>query len=260
MYNGITIADFVQQVLYSVYKVRLDVTEGVEGAFHSKSDKFKEIVMEANLAIPELQRQQDWNWLREKWEMGHAHKGIQEFELPEHAYRVCTGYGDAVRLHLPHHNGVIQIPFTSPRQGNRFQRRMYSPSNGEYNTVNMENQAFMVGKDLCFKRPFSGPELGGLLETDIIRELPLLHICDDDCPDDCPKAYKEKVLTDLPDPYWLITRVAAKRAEGDPSAAERVQSLTDEAKQILSAYREDDSAHTIPDYWDTEPLGFVEVY
>ena len=56
MSRGITIADFVQQVLYAIYKVRLDVDESVEGSFHSKSDKFKEVVMEANFVLQEFQK------------------------------------------------------------------------------------------------------------------------------------------------------------------------------------------------------------
>ena len=40
MSYGMTIADLVQQVYYSVYKVRLDVEQGVEGSFHSGTDKF----------------------------------------------------------------------------------------------------------------------------------------------------------------------------------------------------------------------------
>lgn len=255
--RGITIADFVQQVLYSIYKVRLDTEQGAEGGFHSKSDKFKEIVMEANIVLAELQRTQDWNWLRERWEIDYVRDGgDREYKLPEEVYKVCAGYGDAVRLHTG--RGVMQIPITSPRMGNRYQNRMYTAGNGEYNVPNMEQQAFIVGDTLAFKRPFHRNERG-LLETDVIRRMEPLHICNDDCPDDCPKAYKELVLTEAPDVNWMIARTAAKRAEGDPSVVDRVQSLTDEAKQILSSYREDDSAHNIPDYWETVPLGYVEV-
>lgn len=254
--RGITIADFVQQVLFKVYGVRLDTEQGAEGGFHSKSDKFKEIVMQANMQLKELQRAQDWNWLRDRWEIAMIRGGDHEFRIPEEAYKVCCGYGDAVRLHTRHH--VMQIPFTSPRQGNRFQRQMYSAANGEYNTFNMEQQAFIVGDTLAFKRPFTRWE-SGKLETDVILRLEPLHICTDECEDNCPLSYEQKVLTEMPDVDWVIASTAAKRAEIDPSAADRVQSLTDEAKQILSSYREDDSAHNVPDYWDTVPLGYVEV-
>ena len=72
MSRGLTIADFVQQVLYAMYKVRLDVDASKEGSFHSKSDKFKEIVMEGNFVLQEFQKEQDWHFLRERWMMGPA--------------------------------------------------------------------------------------------------------------------------------------------------------------------------------------------
>lgn len=257
---GITIADAVQSVWYQVYKVRLDTKEDATGlSWHSKTNKFKEVVMELNLVIDELQRTQDWNWLRDRWDIGVAEPGPhpQEFEMPDGIYKVCHGYGDAIRLHK--HGIIEQIPLTSPRQGNRFQRKLYN-NFGEYNTVNTEQQAMVVGDTLAMKRPWFFTELGGHLETDVIRRMDHLHICDDNCPSNCPKAYKDKVFTEMPDYNWIITRAAAKRAEADPSVADRVQSLNDEAKQQLSSLREDDTAGTTTDYWETEPLGFVSIF
>jgi len=262
MSRGITIADFVQQVLYCVYKVRLDVTASVEGSFHSKSDKFKEVVMEANLVLQELQKEQDWNFLRERWEMGHAlnprrvHQGIQEIQIPDGVYKVCTGYGDAVRLHTPH--GTLQIPFEEARTGNRRHVEMFDEW-GRMNVDTMGQRAFVVGDVLTFNRRWLFGEHGYPLETDVIRYIEPFHICDDSCPDHCPKAYDERVLTWLPDPYYVIVRTAARRAEADPAVSERVQSLTDEGSKILSAMRENDSAHTIPDTYDTVALGYVPV-
>ena len=60
MSRGLTIAELVQQVYYAIYKVRIDVEAGVDGAFASKSDKFKEVVMEANLVLQEFQKEADW--------------------------------------------------------------------------------------------------------------------------------------------------------------------------------------------------------
>ena len=39
----------------------------------------------------------------------------------------------------------------------------------------------------------------------------------------------------------------------------RIQHLTDEATKMLSAMRENDSAHTVPDTYRTAELGFVTV-
>lgn len=260
MSRGITIADFVQQVLYAIYKVRLDVSSSDHGGtFHSKSDKFKEIVMEANFVLQEFQSQQDWSFLRDRWNIGfawNARHAPMEIKIPDEVYKVCTGYGDAVRLHR--HNDVIQIPFEEARTGNRRHVEMFNEW-GEMNVDAGDQRAFVVGNMLTFNRPWRMSELGKLLETDVIRYIEPLHICDSSCPNNCPKAYSDKQFTWMQDPYYFVVRTAAKRAEADPSVAERVQSLTDEASKLLSAIRENDSAHTIPDTYDTCELGYVSV-
>ena len=55
-----TIADFVQQVYYAMYKVRLDVRydAALPEAFHANTDKFKEVIFEANFVLQELQKEQ----------------------------------------------------------------------------------------------------------------------------------------------------------------------------------------------------------
>lgn len=260
MSRGMTIADFVQQVLYAVYKVRLDVDASKEGAFHSKSDKFKEVVMEANFVLQEFQKEQDWSFLRERWEIGRArntrHGGPCEFEMPEGVYKVCTGYGDAVRLHKG--AGAMQIPFEEARTGNRRFVEMFD-NRGQMNVDRGDQRAFFVGSTLAFNRPWFPHEVGGFLETDVISYIEPLHICDDTCEDNCPKAYSDLVFKWMPDPYYLVVRTAAKRAEADPSCTERVQSLTDEGTKLLSAIRENDSAHTTVDAYDTCSLGYVPV-
>lgn len=261
MSRGLTIAELVQQVFYAIYKVRLDVDDSVEGSFHSKSDKFKEVVMEANFVLQEFQKEQDWSFLRDRWGIGKAwnayHNTIpMEVKIPDEVYKVCTGYGDAVRLHCGRH--VIQIPFEEARTGNRRHVEMFNKW-GEMNVDDGAQRAFIVNNMLTFNRLWNSYELGRFLETDVIRYIEPLHICDDSCPDHCPKAYDEKQFTWLPDPYYIVVRTAARRAEADPSVAERVQSLTDEGSKLLSAIRENDSAHTIPDTYDTSTLGYVSV-
>lgn len=261
MSRGMTIADLVQQVLYAMYKVRLDVDASKEGSFHSKSDKFKEIVMEANFMLQEFQKEQDWNFLRERWVIGHAHnfphRMTQEFEIPEGIYKLCTGYNDAIRLHYGHH-GVMQIPFDSPRSGNHNAIDMYD----EYGFLNVDKnkqRAFVVGDTLTFYRPWLPNEVGHLLETDVISYIDPLHICDDDCPDNCPKAYEEVLFKWMPDPYYFVLKTAARRALADPSCAEVAQSLADEASKFLSGVRENDSAHTNLDTYETNTIGFISV-
>ena len=259
MSRGMTIADFVQQVLYAMYKVRLDVDASKEGAFHSKSDKFKEIVMEANFMLQEFQKEQDWNFLRERWEIGFArnpHGGIQEFEIPKGVYKLCTGFNDAVRLHKG--TATLQIPYDSPRSGNKAVYDMFDAS-GAANVDRNQQRAFVVGDILTFYRRWMPMEVGSFLETDVISYIEPLHICDDNCPNDCPLAYKDIKFEWMPDPYYFVVRTAARRAIADPSCSEIAQSLADEAAKFLSAVRENDSAHTNTDTYETSVLGYIPV-
>lgn len=257
MSRGMTIADLVQQVLYAMYKVRLDVDASLEGAYHSKSDKFKEIVMEANFMLQEFQKEQDWNFLRERWDIGFAQPGIQEFKIPDGVYKLCTGYNDAVRLHYGRH-GIMQIPFDSPRSGNHDAIEMFDEF-GAANVDKDKQRAFVVGDTLAFYRPWHRHEIGHYLETDVISYIEPLHICDSTCPDNCPKAYDDIQFKWMPDPYYFVLKTAARRALADPSCADIQQSLADEASKFLSAVRENDSAHTHLDTYETSQLGYISV-
>lgn len=265
MSYGMTIAEFVQQVYYAIYKVRLDVRYANEltEAFHADTDKFKEVVFEANFVLQELQKEQDWNWLRDRLNLGNTrateHGCIQELELPDWVYKPCTGFNDAVRLHNPKNAAVfMEVPFTSPRSGSTHVTAMHD----EYARIDTPDNrvyAFQVGNTLTFTRPWNRGEVGKLVETDVIRRIEPLHICDENCAQPCPLSYEAKVFTEIPDPYYMIARTAAKRAEGDPSALDRVQSLADDATKMLSAMRENDSSKTVPDTYRTSSIGFVRV-
>lgn len=260
MSRGLTIADLVQQVLYAQYKVRLDVDPSLEGSYHCKSDKFKEIVMEANFVLQEFQKEQDWNFLRERWDIGFArnpHYGIQEFKIPEGVYKLCTGYNDAVRLHVGQ-GFVLPIPFDSPRSGNHAAIEMFDDF-GRANVDNDFQRAFVVGDTLSFYRRWKPGEIGRYLETDVIRYIEPLHICDSSCANRCSRAYDEVQFEWMPDPYYFVVRTAARRALADPSLSDIVQPLTDEASKFLSAIRENDSAHTNLDTYETSALGFISV-
>lgn len=264
--HGMTIADLVQQVFYAIYKVRLDVTyaDDLPEAFHADTDKFKEVIMEANFVLQELQKEQDWHWLRDRLEVGFARPTsggqVMEFTLPPDIYKLATGFNDAVRLRNPrNHAQFMEVPITSARSGNTHNVAMHD----QFSRINVPDrrlQAFMVGSELTFTRPFAHNEIGMMIETDVIRRLEPLHICDDKCKQPCWLTYKKPVLTEIPDPLWVVYRTAAKRAEGDPSVLDRVQNLTDDAQRMLSAMKQIDSAKTVPDTYSTSDLGFVSVY
>lgn len=266
MSRGLTIAKFVEQVFFSVYKVRLDTaySDDLPQAFHADTDKFKEVVMEANFVLQELQKEQDWNWLRARWNMGVAavlpEGRIQEFQFDtDQVYKVCTGFNDAVRLHLPGHpEAFIEVPFTSPRNGTTNTVAMFD-SAGRLNVRDNRLRAFVVGDHITFNRQFTRNESGMLVETDVINLLPELHICDSGCQQPCPQAYEDLVFTEITDPYYMVVRTARARAEGDPSASDRIMSLTDESTKLLSAMRENDSSKTDPDTYSTIELGYTRV-
>lgn len=265
MSRGMTIADFVQQVLYAVYKVRLDVgfSDETPQAFHADTDRFKEVVMEANFVLNDMQKDQDWNWLRARWNVGTAEvyddHSIMEFPIPEDVYKVATGFNDAVRLRNPANPNIfIEVPFTSPRSGNTNHVLMFNQL-GQINVVDSRLHAFVVGNVLTFNRPFTRDEAGYIIETDVIKWIDPLHICGPDCVQPCPHAYEDIVLSNIPDPQFVIVKTAARRAEGDPSVADRVMSLTDEATKLMSAMRENDSSKTVPDTYSSIELGYMRI-
>ena len=101
MSKGITPYDFVQQVYYQQEKVILD--------FWPSDDKYKEVLMEANFVIDELNKEEDWTWLRETRGYGHARNTHSHdrfrVRLDDDVYKVSSRYGDCVRLYRvhPHH-------------------------------------------------------------------------------------------------------------------------------------------------------------
>lgn len=196
--------DFVQAVWYEQTKTYLD--------FHPYDDKYKEVIMQANLLLPELQREEDWTWLRDKWIMGDTRHF--EFTMPDFVYKACMGFNDAVRLHLGpidhdctcghgDHIGPIpqpqcchnhshchhrhhqlagfhtEIPFVYASSINTLQEDTFTPYGNIYQTK-LDLFASTMGKTIVFNRPFFRGEQG-ILETDVILKLEPLHICSDAC-------------------------------------------------------------------------------
>lgn len=266
MSYGLTPADFVQQVYYAQEKVKLD--------FWPSDDKYKEVLLEANLVLQELQNVEDWSWLRERLILGPVFAGnhrIPDFELPEWVYKPSTVYGDGVKLHLMSQltpNGInednyIVAPWAS--DGAMAQRARYDVAPwGENQAVDKPLLAFFYGNTVTFNRPLRDFEAHRRIAAcDVQRRISLIHVCDDSCPLDADghcRLIEDRILTEIPDPNYVVMLTAARHASGSPPAAQRAMELNDAATKILSAMRSNDVAHTTPDIVPHDDLRWVGVY
>lgn len=274
MSEGITPYDFVQQVYYAQEKVLLD--------FWPTDDKYREVLVEANLVLQELQNAEDWTWLREQLVLGSCHhvpNEIPEFELPDWVYKPSMTNHDVLRLHpiinphvergRLHHHGpfayneryYIGVPFASAGDNRYPKRRQYDPFQG-VDGHDHGLRAVKIGNVITFNRPLLPHEERTVAVMDVQRRIEQFHVCDGSCSLDadnkCPKA-KDVYLTEIPDPNYVIMATAARHAEGSPPALARVAGLQDAAQKIMSAMRQNDSAATDADYADWDTVGYLEV-
>ena len=276
---GMTPYDFVQQVYYAQEKVILD--------FRPDDDKYKEVIMEGNLVLQELQKEEDWSWLRKRLVLGPVDDflgsgQIPEFRLPDWVYKPSTLHDDCVRLvkRRPTCSGrrgrsccdqcdgdcmderdFIEVPYMSLGNLNgRHRRQKLGPS---VDVPDMTLGAGVVGDVLTFTRPLMHWESSGRIAVaDMQARIPLMHICSKDCPRDengrCT-LIEDRVFAEIPDPNYMVMRTAALHAEGSPPAQGRVQSLVDNAQKLLSAMRQNDAMATAPDYLDWDVGWHVSV-
>jgi hypothetical protein len=280
MSQGITPYDFVQQVYYMQEKTILD--------FWPTDDKYKEVLMEANLVLQELQNVEDWTWLRERIVLGdtrHVPGEIPEYRLPPWVYKVSTLFGDTLKLYKPdrhwlrhhhHHHHVpfeelplstwdyIEVPFASAGYNNHRRRATYN-HNMAINYNDMKLYAVVLGDIVTFNRMPFPPEERRVVVCDVQKRIEQFHICNDKCeiddkgPHPVCKHDQRLYLTEIPDPNYVIMQTAARHAEGSPSASARVLTLQDNAQKILSSMRQNDTSATSPDYIEWEVPGFFEV-
>lgn len=262
MSRGLTPYELVQQVYYQQEKVVLD--------FHPDDDKYKEVLFEANESIQELQNVEDWSWLRERLELGPVFDGrhrIPEFELPEWVYKPCTVFGDSLKLTIkspiPGGSRSIAVPWAS--DGTMAARENYDvDAIGNVQVHHTPLRAYYYGNTVTFNRPLTKHEAyHRIAECDVIRRIPLLHICTPDCPRDADgrcRLIEDRVLTEVPDPNYIVMLTASRHASGSPAAAQRMTELNDAATRILSAMRSNDVAHTVPDQVPHDNLHWVGVF
>lgn len=265
MSYGMTPYEFVRQVYYTQEKVLLD--------FWPTDDKYKEVIYEANLVLEELQKEEDWTWLRERKILGPVwkackHGNIPEFELSDDVYKASTLFGDNLRLYDHRHGHLIEdsfveVPFASVGINDHRQLKEFGLFT-ETNNPNCRLKALRIGNVITFNRPLASWERHKIAVIDVQRRLKPLHICDEHCTDidGNPPDYAagrpckdiEKVIfTEIPDPSYMVIRTAQYHAEGSPTAQGRIAPLTDRAQKLLSAMRQNDAAITCPDTmdWDT---------
>lgn len=290
MSEGLRPYDFVQQVYYAQEKVILD--------FWPDDDKYKEVLFEANLVLQELQNAEDWTWLRDKLVLGPCFappNEIPEFDLPDWVYKPSTLNHDSLELHpmWPYRHPYchdhwpeagkdyderryIPVPFASTGD-NRWRKERVVDRHSLVHMPDLDLRAIRVGNTITFNRPLKLYEERSIAVMDVQRRIELFHICDHTCkgvnPDE-PISYEfdengkwvnpcdrieRRMLTEIPDPNYVVMATAARHAEGSPPALARVASLNDAAMKIMSAMRQNDAAATDADYQDWEPLGYIQV-
>lgn len=204
MSAGISPYDFVQQVYYTQEKVILD--------FWPDDDKYKEVLMEANLVLQELQKEEDWNFMRREFLLGptgnrNAH--IRTFDISvdrETAgeaegdnnvyncagagdiYKPCTLYGDCIRLYRANSAGTdrandwdfIRVPFVSTGIKD-FRRYREHNRLAQTNVIDASLVAVYYDGKITFNRPLIGPELNRIAYMDIQERFTPIHICNFTC-------------------------------------------------------------------------------
>jgi len=263
MSYGLTPAEFVQQVYYQQEKVLLD--------FYPNDDKYREVITELNFVLQELQKEEDWSWLRERIELGTTEpqpgEQIPEYEFPRWVYKPSTKHGDNLHLYPMDRAGRINewdridVSWGSKGQVN-LHRQMQRNWSGRVLIPDRRLIAVNLGDTVTFNRPLVGRELHCLAVCDVQRRLEPVHVMDrdgeldeDGLDPDAPK----RILEEVPDPNYVVVRTAALHASGSPPAQARVQELTDAAQKLLSAMRQNDNEATEPDVLERCDFGFWNV-
>lgn len=260
---GLSPAEFVRQVYYQQEKVLLD--------FLPNDDKYREVITELNFVLQELQKEEDWSWLRERIELGPTHpqpgEQIPEFEMPDWVYKPSTRHGDCLHLYPVDRFGRynewdrIDVPWGSKGQLNH-KRTMQHSWTGRVLHPDRRLLAVNLGNTVTFNRPLVGRELECVAVCDVQRRLEPVHVMERDGEldeNDLDPDAPELILTEVPDPNYVVFRTAALHAAGSPPAQARVQELTDTAQKLLSAMRQNDSEMTEPDTLEREDFGFWNV-
>lgn len=269
MSEGLTAYDLVQQVYYVQEKVILD--------FLPSDDKFQEVIMETNLVLQELQKEEDWSWLRQRIVLGDcSERGgagqIPEFQLPDWVYKVSTQFDDCVMLQravrhfsccgsemVLDERGAIEVPWQSKGAAHRrFRTQPYDRYRGTM-VPDTDLRAICIGNVVTFNRPLHPHEASRIAVTDVQRRIEQIPMPTHDSSDTDATWRETTYLKDVPDPNYVIIKTAAAHCVGSPAASSRQMDLNDQAQKLLSAMRQNDAATTDSDYLDWDQFGYVGV-
>lgn len=175
-------------------------------------------------------------------------------------------------------NDHIRVPYVS---GGQMHHHNVQQTGRVLNVEQREPQlgAVVAGNKLTFTRPLLPWEMDRVIIMDVQKRIEQFHICDDNCTSkltqlggrkvkvswpnnpcvDMMAQTDAKMLTEIPDPNYVVTRTAALHAEGSPSAQGRLAGLQDQSQKLLSAMRTNNADATAPDYLDWHPVHWVNI-
>ena len=269
--RSMTLSDLVREVYYIQEKVLLD--------FRYWDDKYREVIQELRLVLQELQKEEDWLWLRERLVLGpcddYGRRGsIPEFALPDWVYKPSSLHDDSVRLHATRRNGTIVerdylVAPWSPMGEMAHPHTEWYTGWGGVNVPDLDLFAVNVGGVVTFNRPLTRGERRRVAVTDVQREIRLPEVpprADEyEKADEKQRAKwdhyycEEQWLSEVPDPNYVTTRTAALHCVGSPVAQMRMQDLTDNAQKLLSAMREANAMATSPNHVEWVIPGYTNV-
>ena len=168
------------------------------------------------------------------------------------------------------------MPFASPGD-NQYRKEIDVTAAGAVHWPDVKLRAVKIGDTITFNRPLLPHEQAMIATVDVQRRIPLIHVCDGNCKtgnendfdydlderhlylNPCRKIEKH-ILSEIPDPNYVVMATAARHAEGSPPALARVSGLQDAAQRILSSMRQNDASATDADYQDWDVPGYVSVF
>lgn len=259
MSAGLTPAEFVQQVYYVQEKVLLN--------WEPCNDKYQEVLMEGNLVLQELEKAEDWLWLRETRILGETggwddnKNRVLELDVPEGVLKPSRLYQDSVRLHFKKRDGSLNerayiiVPWKSAGYLHSYHTIQSYAGMPDINVGVQGIGVVMVKDKIVFTRPLYGREFNKIVASEWqvpIEKFDMYNV-------EHEYNYEHKLLTEIPDPNYVVWMTAARHAAGSPPVADRVMEIEQAAQRILSGMRQDNAEATYPDFIEGDYPTILEI-